>query len=202
MAQFPNVKFQAVDFEHVSPSVVNTTRSGSDRVLKSQAHFFRFSIRLVPTRYAETRAIQAFLNGLQGQYEPFDVVLPLISDCRGAATVANGFGSAVVAVASADGRTLTLGQLTANVVGALLAGDMIRFANHSKVYQITEDADVDGAGRCSIRLHDRLLVDVPVGTAVVFDQVPFTVRKARDVQPLSLGVGQIVRQEFDCKEVI
>jgi hypothetical protein len=75
------------------------------------------------------------------------------------------------------------------VNGQLLAGDFIRFTNHSKVYQITADVNSNVSGQLTLPIFPQLRANVPLGTQAIINDVPFTVRQVRDAQEFESAVS-------------
>ena len=202
MAQFPNIEINQVVLEHRQPSIINQSLSGKRDVLIREASYWMIDFSSRNYAYDDIRSVHAFLNSLDGMYMPFDLVLPEISYKKGAAEVANGYSN--VEVSSVIGsKTILLRRLKANVSKSFKAGDLIRFANHSKVYQIVEDADSTSSGMATIKLHTALQNNqIGSGTIAFIDSVPFTVQLERDAQSISLSPGLITSIKDSCREVI
>jgi hypothetical protein len=82
--------------------------------------------------------------------------------------------------------------------GALKAGDVFKFANHSKVYMAT--ADRSGTG--SLSFQPALVSAVSDNEAIAHNDVQFTVRLANDVQEYSISTGLHYGYEVDFIEAI
>ena len=82
--------------------------------------------------------------------------------------------------------------------GTLKAGDVIKFANHTKVYMIV--SDLTGPGTLSIQ--PGLRQATANDTAITYDNVPFLVRLNNDVQEYDLGLSSLVNYEVDFIEAI
>ena len=82
--------------------------------------------------------------------------------------------------------------------GALKAGDVFKFANHTKIYMITEDLSADG----TLKFQPPLVNTVPNNVTVTKDNIPFTVRLNNDVQAYDLGSASLLDFEIDFIEAI
>jgi|TARA_R110000796_G_C14486534_1_gene427278 hypothetical protein len=138
----------------------------------------------------EFAPLLSFIMAQRGSAETFTIVLPQISSKTGDAT-----GTILVNGAAAIGA-LTIG--VDGITGTLKAGDMVKFANHNKVYMLTADRAGDG----NISIQPALRVAVPNDNAVTFDSVPFTVRLNNDVQEFNLGSASLVDYEIDMIEAV
>jgi hypothetical protein len=90
----------------------------------------------------------------------------------------------------AEFNTFYGAQATASRAVAFRPGDFIRFANHSKVYQITENtAYTSNDYFGDVQFYPALQQDVPAGTQVTVYDVPFEVFNTTDIQEYSFGVA-------------
>lgn len=170
--------FNAVGFKVKSYSLKSETISGRIQVRNIGSSKFEFSASYPPLTASEFNPVLAFITAQNGMKETFQVVLPDISYKSGDASgtlqinvlAGNGVGSTAVKV---DGFT-----------GTLKAGDMIKFANHSKVYMITADLSSSG----NLAISPPLQAFLPDNTGITYDAVPFTVRLNNQVQEFSVDV--------------
>jgi hypothetical protein len=84
------------------------------------------------------------------------------------------------------------------ITGTIKAGDIVKFANHSKVYMVT--ADRDGAGDMTIE--PALVSALADDEEVTYNDVPFTMRLANNVQSYSLSSNEYYEYEIDMIEVL
>jgi len=132
----------------------------------------------------------AFIMSQRGMAETFSIVLPEVSDASG--TVA---GAMAADGAGAIGDT----SIDVNgISGVLKAGDVFKFAGHNKVYMAT--ADRSGPGTLSFQ--PALISSVSDNEVIAYDNVPFTVRLANDVQEFSVATDLSYRYEVDFVEAI
>lgn len=64
---------------------------------------------------------------------------------------------------------------TFSITGILKAGDILKFANHTKVYMVEDDVNSDGAGLANISITPPLIEALIDNEAVTINNVPFTV---------------------------
>jgi hypothetical protein len=75
------------------------------------------------------------------------------------------------------------------ISGTIKAGDFIKFANHTKVYMCTADFTNSG----TMTIEPGLSAAVADNEVVTFDDVPFQMRLARDVQEFRIaGLDQYI----------
>lgn len=124
----------------------------------------------------------AFLNAQRGQWDTFTAMLPSGISPRGllgGTPLVNGALAAGVSSAAIDG-------LSNNITGWGKRGDFFKFAGHSKVYQLTADADSNGSGQATLAFQPALAAAAADNEAVSFSAVPFTLILASDESDLAL----------------
>jgi hypothetical protein len=182
--------FSTIGFKSVNYNLSSQSISGRTQVRNIGGQRFEFSAQYTRMTRSEFAPILIFTMAQRGSAETFTIVLPQISSKSGDAS-----GTILVNGAADIGAT-TVG--VDGVTGTLKAGDMVKFANHSKVYMLTADR----AGNGNISIQPALRVAVPNDNAVTFDSVPFTVRLNNDVQEFNLGSASLVDYEIDMIEAV
>ena len=182
--------FNAINVDSRTSNTATETRSGRTQVRSIGAQRWSFSAGYNQLSRQEFAPVFAFIMTLQGRLNSFTIVPPVIAFTSGDAT-----GAIIV-----DGNT-TQGSASANIEGisgTLKAGDLIKFANHSKVYMLTADR----AGVGAITFQPPLVETVPDNAVVTYNSVPFTMRLNNDVQQYSLGGYDAYEYEVDMVEVL
>ena len=182
--------FSTIGFRSVNYNLSSQSITGRTQVRNIGGQRFEFSAQYTRMTRSEFAPILVFTMAQRGSAETFTIVLPQISSKSGDAS-----GTILVNGAADIGAT-TVG--VDGVTGTLKAGDMVKFANHSKVYMLTADRAGDG----NISIQPALRVAVPNDNAVTFDSVPFTVRLNNDVQEFNLGSASLVDYEIDMIEAV
>jgi hypothetical protein len=183
-------EFQAIDVKLNYNNVKSQTRSGRTQVRNIGAALWSFTAKYNNLTRDEMGPVVGFIAATQGGSSSFTIVPPVISSTRGTASgtlLANGASSAGDRTVPVDG-----------ISGTLKAGDFIKFANHTKVYMLTND--ISGSGTMTIEpaLHEA----VSNNEAVTYNSVPFTMRVARDVQRFQLSGFDQYQVEVDFIEAI
>lgn len=183
-------EFQAVDIRLVYNNVRSQTRSGRTQVRNIGAGYWTFSIRYPRLRQTDFAPIYAFLASTRGGTDSFSITPPsAISDSSGTATGtlrANGAHAAGDHTIAMDG-----------ISGTIKAGDFIKFANHTKVYMCTADFSSG-----TMTIEPGLTEAVADNTVVAFDNVPFQMRLARDVQEFRIAGYEQYVIEVDLIEAV
>lgn len=189
--------FSAVDFRSIDPTLVSEAQSGRQFVRKLGAQQWRFTVRHPVLTENQWRELAAFRNKQRGQYEPFTIVLPLISQPMGAAS-----GTPTATAAQAGATQVSTTGWTANIAEILRAGDKLVFAGHTKVYEVSETVSSSSTGTATLTLYPPLLKAVAAGEAVTCRDVPFTVRFAGPEQRYSLSAPDFCATDAEMLEVL
>jgi predicted urease superfamily metal-dependent hydrolase len=144
---------------------------------------------------AEFAALHAFLLSQRGQADTFTTVLPGHTAPQG-----TWAGAPVVSGAGQSGASVALSGFTASQTGVAKAGDLLKFAGHSKVYMVTADANSSGTGTATLSIQPALIASPANGEALTTSSVPFTVALASDNLDANLSPGVIYGLEIDLVE--
>jgi hypothetical protein len=191
---------ESVELKSNSPTILSEGRNLVTLTRTIPTHRWEMTLKSVNLSSLDSRAVSAWVNSLGGRNGTFTAVIPEISSPKGAAT-----GSPVVSGSHAIGvGVVSASAFAANVVGQLKAGDMLKFANHSKVYQVTQDVSSSATGSATVNIYPKLMKAVPAGTALTIKDVPFLLRLDNDIQEYKLSANNsgFVRLELDCIEVL
>ena len=122
--------------------------------------------------------------------ETFSIVLPEISSKTG-----NASGTIRASSLTAVGATAVPVD---GISGVLKTGDMVKFANHAKVYMITADRSGNG----SLSIEPALQAAVANNEALTYDNVPFLARLNNDIQEYALASASLVDYDVDFIEAV
>ena len=182
--------FASVGFKSVYYNLSSQSLSGRTQVRNIGGQRFEFSASYSRLLRSEFTPVLAFVMSQRGMAETFSIVLPEISSTSGTAT-----GTVRTNGTSPIGdKTIAIDGLT----GLLKAGDVIKFASHSKVYMVTQDRS--GAGDLSIE--PGLEAAVPNDTVITYNDVPFLVRLNNDIQEYNIGSASLVDFDVDFIESV
>lgn len=196
----PLFKIQSATFKSNSPTIASESQSLIQHVRRIPAQRWEFTLKSTPVGSEAGRKIWAYITALNGRFTPFDVVIPAYSQPQGVA-----LGSPTVRTAASAGVTsVALQGFSGPAAAQLLAGDYVRFSNHSKVYMVTANANNNVSGQLTLQIYPQLTRPLTVGAALIMRDVPFTVRQVRDMQEFSVSGrdGRITSFELDCIEVL
>jgi hypothetical protein len=181
--------FVAVNFTSEFYNLSSTSLSGRTQVRAIGGQRWSFSAAFPPMAASEYGPVNAFIIKQRGMFESFQIVLPNVSYTSGTPS-----GSVTSNALSIGATSVTVSGLT----GVLKAGNVFKFANHSKVYMITADRSGNGA----MTFEPPLVATVGNGEGITYTAVPFTVRMNNNVQEFKYNLDNTVAYEIDMIEVI
>ncbi len=197
--QFPtNPNFRSLNFKDNRPTLVNQTLSGRKQVRQIGSQYFSFTVQMPPLQQEKAQEVFAFLQKQKGAVGNFTIVAPLDNLGAGKSeTDIQVVGSHVSGDAS-----IAIDGFTANQTGALKAGDLIKFANHSKVYMVQSDIDANSSGQLTVLISPNLVTTLADNEAVTVNKPSFTVYLESDEIIRSDTIGGFSSISFDVREVI
>lgn len=167
----------SVSVKSLTPTLYDITQSGKRNVRQLGMQRWSIDCRFPETLSKEqAMPILAFLMAQEGRYETFTFISPDLATPRG--TVAGS--TPVVTTGSQVGKSVnTSGWANSTLV--LKAGDVIKFAGHSKVYMVTSDVTSGGTGLATLTLSSPLITSPGAGESIVVENVPFNVQLTSDI---------------------
>lgn len=179
--------FQVMNFKSERPTLVSKSVSGKRFSRQVASQFFSFSLRFPKLQRSDFAELFAFVVKQRSQKETFNVVLPTISKPRGT------ISGTITATATAGSTSVTLSGGS----GTMKSGDLVRFANHDKVYMVVSDNSDVSSNALVIEPELRSSLS---STNMTYDDVPFSVNMVNDVQEFTTGTSGFFDFEIDCAE--
>ena len=189
--------FSTLSFENNRPTLVNDALSGRRAVRQIGSQYFTFTVSMPPMNQNDAMDIFAFLQKQKGSFETFQIKIPLQN--RGAEKSSTAVK--VVGSHSAADSTIALDGFAASTTGVLKAGDLIKFAGHTKVYMVQSDIDSDGSGAATVSIEPGIVSTLADNEVVTMNQPDFTVYLVSDVV-YQADRNSIFNISFDVREVI
>ena len=197
--QFPtDPNFRSLNFKDNRPTLVNQTLSGKKQVRQIGSQYFSFTVQMPPLQREKAQEVFAFLQKQKGSFEDFTIVAPL--DNLGAGKAETDIQ--VVGAHTSGDASIVLDGFTASQTSALKAGDIIKFANHSKVYMVQSDIDSDGTGALTVLISPNLVASLADNEAVTVNKPSFTVYLENNEIMYSTDASGFYSISFDVREVI
>lgn len=180
----------AVDLSGDSAVTVSTSSSGKRQARKSAGHLWMAALSWSIMPRAALAPIFAFANAQDGSFDSFQIVLP-----NYATPLGTGAGSPVSGSAAAGASSVSSSGWT-GVGDYLKAGDILKFANHSKVYMCTADVN---SGSLTVEFKPALIASVS-GTSIIVNNVPFTMSLDDDVLDWKGSAPNLAKISMKMKE--
>ena len=197
--QFPtDPNFRSLNFKDNRPTLLNQTLSGKKQVRQIGSQYFSFTVQMPPLQQEKAQEVFAFLQKQKGSFEDFTIVAPL--DNLGASRFETDI--LVNGSQSAGDASIQLDGFAASTSGALKAGDLIKFANHSKVYMVQSDIDSLGDGSLTVLISPNLVASLADNEAVTVNKPSFTVYLENNEIMYSTDASGFYSISFDVREVI
>jgi hypothetical protein len=170
--------------------------SGRRQSKQLAAQYWTLDCEYTPLDRSEAAQVMAFLNKQNNSLDSFSVVIPQYS--RPGGTVAALGGTPVLSVAagaaigataiSVDFDTITSANVS-DATRALRAGDFVKFSNHNKVYQLTENLSINGSGSGTMSIFPGLYTAITTNHDVTYWDVPFNVFNTETTQEYEFTIG-------------
>ena len=197
--QFPtSPNFRSLNFKDNRPTLLNQTLSGKKQVRQIGSQYFSFTVQMPPLQQEKAQEVFAFLQKQKGSFEDFTIVAPL--DNLGAGKAETDIQ--VVGSHTSGDASIALDGFSASQTGALKAGDLIKFANHSKVYMVRDTADSLSAGEMTLTIEPNLVASLADNEAVTVNKPSFTVYLENNEIMYSTDASGFYSISFDVREVI
>jgi hypothetical protein len=192
MAAFPSITPSSISLVSVNPTRIATTLNGIEQRASGTGQYYRITAEYSNLTQAQVRQIMGHMAGESGPLNSFTFALPTYlgtitgSGASMGATGSNSIGQ--------SGVSLTVGSGTTPY---FKAGDLLKFTNHNKVYQVTADATT-----ASVSFKPPLRAAVPNGTGITTTSLSMTVRYATDNQEFSINTDLFSSFSIEFIEVL
>ena len=173
----PSNDFNALNFKSEQKTLMSTTDSGKTFRRQVDGQRWTFTVSYPLKTRSDFAPIQAFIIRQRSQKEDFIITFPSYLNAQGSET-----GTVLVnGVHSAGDTTITVDGHAGDTAGSFKAGDLIKFAGHSKVYMIVADV-TPSSNASTLTIEPPLTNALANDEAVTYDSVPFTVHLNSDLQ--------------------
>ena len=182
----------------IQPTLISVAQSLKRQVRTRGGQRWVITARWAPALRATFAPIFAFVLAQDGQWGTFQYVLPTWSTPQGSwptATVIEVDG------AGQTGTTLNIKTLTISQSNIAKAGDFFKIAGHSKVYQVTANANSNGAGKAALSIKPKLVTSPADGEDLTITGVAFTLALASDEFELPLRSPSAMAAGFELKMI-
>ena len=169
--------------------------------VRQTGHRWEISVGTRPMERADWQKLMAFHSRQRGQYNTFSYTP--VSMAAPLGSLAGSTYSVVVSGTShtAGGTTVTFSGLPNSAI-VLKAGDLLKFANHVKVYAVESTSVTSStSGTATVTLFPELVSTLTSSEAVTYQNVPFTMAFSNDAPTWPVNVAGFLEVQIDIQEV-
>jgi hypothetical protein len=181
------IAFETTNFRSIDNTMQSRALNGKRFSRKVESQRFGFSVKYRNMNRTEFASIYAFVMSLRGRYNPFTVLLPDLRKTLSGSTAVPTVNGAI----SAGASSVVLSD--ASMLSSS-GGEIIKFAEHDKVYMTTS---ISGS---TVTFIPELRTASANGADVTISAVPVTVVATSDVQSYPLGRANRYNFQIDCEE--
>ena len=196
-------KFETMGFKSIQNTIISKSDSGKRLARQVDGQRWGFTVSIITgTRSDVYGELMAFIVKQRSGKETFTIVPPELEDARGSET-----GSVLVnGNQSAGDTTIAMDGFAGDGAGRFKAGDLIKFASHTKVYMVVSDV-TSSSNAATVTIEPPLVADIADDSAVTYDDVAITVFLTSDIQEFgSVGTDKdgniLYKFEFDVEEAL
>jgi len=196
-------KFETMGFKSIQNTIISKSDSGKRLARQVDGQRWGFTVSIITgTRSDVYGELMAFIVKQRSGKETFTIVPPELEDARGSET-----GSVLVnGNQSAGDTTIAMDGFSGDGAGRFKAGDLIKFASHTKVYMVVSDV-TSSSNAATVTIEPPLVADIADDSAVTYDDVAITVFLTSDIQEFgSVGADKdgniLYKFEFDVEEAL
>jgi len=173
---FPNTNYSGLNFRSNQRTLTSISDDGTTYTRQIDTQRFSLTLSFPPQSKADFMPIIAFVMKQRSKKESFVLPLPTgLKDARGTAS------GSPTGTGSAGDTSITLGGTG---TGSLLAGDLVKFSSHDKLYMVVDDASDISSGTITIEPPLRQAISADT---ISFDSLNMSARLTSDVQEFSSG---------------
>ena len=195
MAIRDRVRF--VDWRVTQNNIVNVSLTGDRYVANLGNSHWEFTLKTAPISRSDVGNKMPLSTD---NTDIFTFLLPVtLDDSKGTVS-----GTVTVSSSTSDGANPAAGSKQINVTGGsgtLKAGDFIKFSNHTKVYMLTLDTNLDGSSVDAVHLYPALIKNVS-GATITYDNVQIKAVPISKAFNYSIGIDDMMEWEQTFREVV
>ena len=179
--------FETMNFRSIQNTIISKSQSGKKLARQVDGQRFGFTAKIIIAKRDEVYgSLMAFIVKQRSGHENGTVLV-------------NG-------VHAVGDTTIAMDGFAHDGTQRFKAGDMIKFASHSKVYMVVEDVTAS-SNAATVTIEPPLTTALTDNSTVTYDNVPFTVHLTNDVQEFgavtSTQDGNLLYQfELDVEEAL
>lgn len=199
MANFPSIDFTNMVMRSFNPTRITTTINGIEQRSSIGAQYYGLTVNFQNLTQSEQRQLLGFIDEMAGPLTEFEITLPdYLGDSTGTysgtittnGTASEGVSSVPVTTSASSGVTI------------LKAGDLVRFAGHTKVYSVKSNIVTTSGGAATILLTQQLRSSVSGSTTVTHKNLTMNVRFADITAEFEIDPSLYPSFDLDFVEVL
>ena len=194
-------KFETLGIRSIQKTIISKSDSGKKLARQIDGQRFGFTARIITAKRSDVYGdLMAFIIKQRSGKENFTIIPPDVSSTKGS----EGGTVLVNGVHAVGDTTIALDGFASDGAGRFKAGDLIKFASHSKVYMVIDDV-TSSSNAATVTIEPPLIADIANDSTVTYDNVPFTVHLVNDVQSFgTVGADKdgnlLYKYELDVEE--
>ena len=171
-------KFETLGIQSQQSTLISKSMSGKKLTRQIQDQRFGFTARIITAKRSDVYGeLMAFIMKQRSSKENFTIIPPEIEDARGTET-----GTVLInGVHTVGDTTIAMDGFAGDGAGRFKAGDFLKFASHTKVYMVVEDA-TSSSNASTVTIEPPLISALADNSVVTYDNVSFTVHLTNDIQ--------------------
>ena len=191
-AVFPDTtNFKTLSFRDIKSRLaqIYTSNKLNEKFL---AQRWEFTLESTLLTRAQMAVAYGYVVQQNGEAETFRIVPPQLGSTQGTMS-----GTVTCNADKAKGQssiTATGGS------GTFKKGDLIKFSNHTKVYQLSADTTSDGSTAFTINIYPPLVTAITSTTGIAYNNVPMTVVLLEDTQELRGDTTNLYKYKITVRE--
>jgi hypothetical protein len=195
--------FETMNFRSIQNTIISKSQSGKKLARQIDNQRFGFTAKIITAKRDEVYGtLMAFIVKQRSGKENFTIIPPELKNAKG-----HENGTVLVNGVHAVGdTTIAMDGFAHDGTKRFKAGDMIKFASHTKVYMVVEDVTAS-SNSATVTIEPPLITALSDNSTVTYNDVPFTVHLTNDVQEFgavtSTKDGDLLYQfELDVEEAL
>lgn len=198
---FPTLAgFKTLNWQSNHNTLLTETISNKVFTRDLGGQYWSFTVASPPLTRADFGPIWSFIVQQKGGAESFYIAPPIISDTAGTFADDSTGGNLVVASSASIGAgTVTV---TPTGSGTLIAGDLIKFSNHDKVYMLKESVTLTNSVNANLSIFPNLIQAQGVSQTVITQNVEVKVILNNSIQTFNTNTTGYYSYEIDVREVL
>jgi len=193
---------RAVNFVQRTETKISVTESGRSVRSSNSTTLWGGTLEFAVGTQSDVKVLKGFIAKARGSLNDFTVIIPGVSEHHG---VDNGNPTFTVVGNTAAGATsITVNGTSAGVIAGTTwpVGMVIKFANHSKVYMVTNSNIWSSNSNKTVTIEPPLTSAIVNTEGITYDNVPFKMYAVNDIQEYAYTNQGVVSYRLDVLEAL